>query len=306
VALPLDGKVLQAAADRFRLTYGSLEPVLVPEPGFGTFRLRDRGHFSGAEVLLVRIPGPHSVKGEEQPISVYRRALWTLFGSLAALELRTDILKSMALPLLAGTRGYEIKDLMRAILEQSLSWLKASRFMNAVNFYLIDQPHIDEWALAMDEVLGRKFVDTARNELIRALRDEILARLNSSPIKVPPSNVTTCLADLCETLQQRRISIDRIAIDGRKLAECIAEALLKDQGVEQPKGRLADHINELRRRKQIAPWIISYLDCLRAFGNEGIHLSDDVTYRPPRLHDDDLVPVLASLQRVIAFFETRD
>jgi hypothetical protein len=50
--------------------------------------------------------------------------------------------------------------------------------MNAVNFYLIDQPHIDEWAVAMDEVLGRKFVDTAQNELIRALRDEILARLS--------------------------------------------------------------------------------------------------------------------------------
>ena len=104
-------------------------------------------------------------------------------------------------------------------------------------------------------------------------------------MKVPPSNVRTCLADLCDTLQRLRISIDRIAIDGRKVAECIAEALLKEQGVDQPKGRLAEHINELRRRRQIAPWIISHLDCLRAFGNEGVHISDDVTYRPPRLHD---------------------
>src|SRR5438105_9233397 len=100
-----------------------------------------------------------------------------------------------------------------------------------------------------------KFVDTARSELIRALREEILARLNPSPMKVPPSNVRTCLADLCDTLQQLRISIDRIAIDGRKVAECIAEALLKEQGVDQPKGRLAEHINEFRRRRQIAPWI---------------------------------------------------
>jgi len=147
VGFPLDGKVLQAAADRFRLTYTNLEQMLVPEPGFGTFRLREKGDFPGEEVLLVRIPGPYSVRGDEQPISVYRKALWTLFGSLAALELRTDALKSMALPLLAGTRGYEIKDLMRIILEQSLSWLKTSRFMNAVNFYLVDQPHIDQWAV---------------------------------------------------------------------------------------------------------------------------------------------------------------
>src|SRR5262249_24362986 len=153
--------------------------------------------------------------------------------------------------------------------------LKSSRFMNAVNFYLNDQPHIDEWALAMDEVLGRKVVDTARNELIRGLREEILARLNSSPVRVSSPTMTTCLADLREALQQRRISIARIAINGRKLAESSAEALLKEQGVERPKGRLADLIGELRRRKQIAPWILSYLDCLRAFGNEGAHLSDD-------------------------------
>jgi hypothetical protein len=76
VALPLDGKVLQAAAARFRLTYSSLEPLLVPEPGFGTFRVRDKGHFSGEEVLLVRIPGPRSVKGEEQPT----RYIEKLFG----------------------------------------------------------------------------------------------------------------------------------------------------------------------------------------------------------------------------------
>jgi hypothetical protein len=64
VALPLDGRVLQAAADRFRLAYSSLEPVLVPEPGFGTCRVRDKGHFSGGEVLLVRIPGPRAERAD--------------------------------------------------------------------------------------------------------------------------------------------------------------------------------------------------------------------------------------------------
>jgi hypothetical protein len=191
--------------------------MLVPQPGFGTFRVHDKGFFPGEELLLVRIPGLHSIHDEE-PVAVYQRALWTLFGSLAALELCTDRLKSMALPLLGGTRGYEIKDLMRAILEQSLSWLKATRFMNTVNFYLIDQPHIDEWALAMDEVLGRKFVDTAQNELIRALRDEILARLTANTIESPSDKLRTCVETLCETLQQQRVSIDRVATDGRRFA----------------------------------------------------------------------------------------
>ena len=147
---------------------------------------------------------------------------------------------------------------------------------------------------------------TAQNQLIGALRDEILARLTASTIEFPSDTLEICLQSLCETLQQQRISIDRVATDGRKLAECIAETLLKEQGIAQPKGRLADHTNELRRRGLTAPWIISHLDCLRAFGNEGVHLSDEVRYQPPRLRDDDLVPILASLQRVIAFFATRD
>jgi hypothetical protein len=304
--LALDGQVLQAVTNRFGSTCNDYEPILVPQPGFGTFRVSDKGNFPGEELLLVRIPGPYSITGKDQPISVYRRALWTLFGSLAALELRTDRLKSMALPLLGATRGCEIKELMRAILEQSLTWLKASRFMNAVNFYLIDRPHIDEWALAMDEVLGRKFVDTAQNELIPALRDEILARLTTNTIKSPPDEMTPCLDGLRETLQQQRISVDRVATDGRRVAECIAKTLLKEQGGVQPRGYLADHVEELRGRNQVAPWIISHLDCLRVFGNEGVHVANEVMYQPPRLRDDDLVPILASLQRVITFFATRD
>lgn len=59
--------------------------------------------------------------------------------SLAALELRTDALKSIALPLLAGTRGYAIRDLMGAIIEHSVAWLKVSRYMKAINFYVLEE-----------------------------------------------------------------------------------------------------------------------------------------------------------------------
>ncbi len=178
--------------------------------------------------------------------------------------------------------------------------------MNAVNFYLIDEPHIEEWAAAMDDVLGRKFVDSAQNELIRALRDEILARLTASQLGSLPPNIQLCLDGLRETLQQQRIPLDRVAAEARRLVECITEALLKEQGVAQPKGSLVEQIRELRRRNQTAPWIVSHFDCLRIFGNEGVHFSDEVSYRPPSLRDEDLVAILASVQRVLAFAATRD
>src|ERR1700730_5093679 len=58
LGLPLDGRVLQSAAERVGITYNSYEPMLVPQPGFGTFRLHNKGRFPGEELLLVRIPGP--------------------------------------------------------------------------------------------------------------------------------------------------------------------------------------------------------------------------------------------------------
>ena len=66
-------------------------------------------------------------------------------------------------------------------------------------------------------------------------------------------------------------------------------------------GHLRSTSRELRRRKKIAPWILSYFDCLRIFGNAGVHLAGDVTYHPPRLRDDDVIAILAALQRVLAF-----
>lgn len=177
----LTGGVLYAVAKRYAVDFNTLEPLIVPHEGFGTYRVRDRGSFPGQEILVVRIPG-HDIREELIPASpnAYHRALWTLFGSLAALELRTDEHKSLALPLLGATRGYKIVDLMRAILEHSLPWLKVSRFMHAINFYLFDEHSIDDWTFAMDDVLGRKFVDSAENQLIKALREEILAHLTTN------------------------------------------------------------------------------------------------------------------------------
>ena len=47
---PLDGRVLQTAAGRFGLTYNSYEPMLVSQPGFGTFRVHNKGRFPGEEL----------------------------------------------------------------------------------------------------------------------------------------------------------------------------------------------------------------------------------------------------------------
>lgn len=301
------GAVLSRVVDQYGVDFVNVEPLIVPRTGFGTYRVAERGEFNGAEILLVRIPGRSSIENEGgDPLDVHRQALWTLFGSLAALELRAGELKSLALPLLAGSRGFEISDLMRAILDHSIAWLKASRLMHAVNLYLVDSEAIDQWSDAMDAVLGRSFVDAAQSQLVDALRAEILARLSSCPSVAFPASWSTSLVNLQRALSHQRIALESLATDGRVFAECVVVSLLKQQGVKQPKGTFDDRINELRRRKQIAPWIVSHFDCLRSFGNAGVHLGDDVSYRPPRLHDEDLLGILCSLQRVLEFVDKHD
>lgn len=241
-----------------------------------------------------------------QPLDAYHKALSSLFGSLATLELQGDELKSLALPLLGATRGYDILDIMRAILEHSLGWLKASRFMHAINFYLFDENSIDVWTIAMDDVLGRKFVDSAQNALIRALQDEILSRLTTGWRASLPANSQLCLESLYHSLQQRRIPLERVATDARTFVECVVESLLMEQGIPQPNRSLDEGIKELRQKKRTAPWIVSHFDCLRSVGNAAVHLGESVSYQPPRLRDEDLIAILASLQRVPAFAETRN
>ena len=97
-------RVLSAIESRSGIDFGRLEALIAPSATFGTFRLLDKKRAPYAEVLVVRIPGAQSAsRTGVEPIDVIHEALWTLFGSLAALELRTDAVKSIALPLLAGT-----------------------------------------------------------------------------------------------------------------------------------------------------------------------------------------------------------
>jgi hypothetical protein len=85
--------------------------------------------------------------------------------------------------------------------------------------------------------------------------------------------------------------------------ECIVVGLLVADGTPQPKGILDERIKELRRRNKVAPWILAHFDCLRVFGNAGVHFGEQPTYHPPQLRDEDIMPILAALQRILAFVQ---
>jgi hypothetical protein len=305
--IPMSGAVMDAMRGRAGVEFNSHHPIVSPEPGFGTYQVADCGTLPNGSVLLVRIPGVVAAQQRgKDPLETYRDALWTLFGSLAALEVRGQGFASLAMPLFAGTRDYPVREIMRIILDTSLEWLRTSRSMRSINLYLMDPETVGLWTEAMDEVLGRRFIDSAQNALVHALRDEIVVRLGNSGGRFDSAQWKACTERLSAALAHSKIPLERVAAEARALVECIVVSALRQDGVQQPKGQLDDRIKELRRRGKIAPWILAHFNCLKVFGNAAVHGGDVVTYNPPRLREDDLIPILAALQRVLAFAQANE
>lgn len=296
------GMVLDAAVRRYGARFDDLQPLLIANGAMGTYRVTKRGTFPGKEILVVRIPGRLSIGQQAgDHLDVLDRAMWSLFGSLAALELQTGGMTSMALPLLAGTRGYATSDLLRLILRHSLGWLRGSRDMRAVNFYLFDKQVIDEWATVMDEVLGRRSVDAAQNALAEALRAELLALIGSSGAANLPDAWRSKLDELGSCLASPRIPLERVAVVGRQFAELSAGELNAKGGGTNPGPNLSAVISNLRKTQTVAPWIVAHLDCLRHFGNAAAHAISPAQYQPPGLRQEDLVALLAAIHRIVNF-----
>lgn len=298
------GRVLSLATERFHVDFANTEKIVSGRrEAVGTYRLRDTVDFHGNEILLVRIPGKTYAdrSSGDNPFEPLSEALWSLFGSLAALELRTNALTSMAMPLLAATRGYDVHDLLKVILDHSLAWLRISRYMNAVNFYLIDSDALNVWDIAMDDVLGRHSIDTAQNALVSTLRSEILTLINSTRTAKLPSLWREILIGLDSSIRLKSIPIERVAVDARRFAEVLVCYLLTESTGVPPKGMLGLQLESLKGQKRVAPWIVAHLECLKSFGNAAAHSNQSVSYDPPSLREDDLVGLLASLQRVLEF-----
>lgn len=155
----LTGMVISSFIARLKVDFTTLHPLLtLPEhSSVGTFQVAGPlGDFSGKALFVVRIPGMASIREfSVTPLEVYGDVVWTLFGSLAALEQRDVFFSGLSLPLLAGRRGYPEQKIMEILLKRATTWLKASRSMKDVNFYLYDESSLGSWNEAMNQALGR-------------------------------------------------------------------------------------------------------------------------------------------------------
>ncbi len=130
-SFPPDGSVIRALRSRRGIDFTQLSPLISVREALGTYRVNSDIPSDHKALLVVRIPGADHLGWDSAPLEVYRDAVWSIFGSVAALELRGQRFQSMAMPLVGGRRKYSIPDAMAIILEQATRWLETSKSMES-------------------------------------------------------------------------------------------------------------------------------------------------------------------------------
>lgn len=125
------GAIINSLYLKFDVEFTDLNPILtIDQAGsIGTFRgeINPSSTHPSKEIFLVKMPSSISVAEHgDDPVEFYGRAIWTLFGSLAAYEQKNCFFDSMSLPILAGSRGYPEKEIMEILLSRSANWVKTS------------------------------------------------------------------------------------------------------------------------------------------------------------------------------------
>lgn len=295
-ALDPTGSALGALGLEGILTNEELDPLVLLVPGsvLGTWRATS----APQPTLVVRIPG----RGTTNVIDAwptYERAVRSVFIALAAMELDGDAFPNVAMTVLAGSRGYEVADVVRTLFEHAHRWLQRSRSIRTLSVVVADHPHLEAWADALDDVLSRRSEDVAGDRVVEALATEILARLESPLFATRElhAKVTEPFRQCLDGYSRHQMRVNRLAVPGRVLAEYAVlrletAASLKKAGA----GDLYGRIETLLQNKLVQPWVGHHLHALRLYGNETVHFTDD---QQRRLESRDVPGLLASALRVL-------
>jgi len=298
----IGGQVINAFK-RHGIGFDHLSPIINLGNGIGTFIVEAIENPSPWRLLVVGLPGAeHLEEISEQVKQDFKRGIWSLFGSLAALELRNESYTAISIPVLGGNRSFPREFVASTLLGQAVEWLKTSRSMHTINAWVYDEEMVPVWIEAMDSVLHRRTVSSTADSVAQALIDEILSQLDSSvSLQRPPLEASS--TGIALELRTGEVSIQRLATFSRVLTEQMIKEIVVTHGLSWT-GNLWEGITGLARHDIVAPWIISHFHTLRVLGNETVHATAAVKYMPTDLQDSDLVPVLACLSRVLDFWHT--
>jgi len=301
----LDGQVVNAVETAFDLDLGEVlaEAIITPSPTHGTWLM----HLPDLKRrwLMVRLNGATGQTEVDQ--STYEAAVWTLFGSVAALELKSDFrFESLATTHLAGRRGFSIEMQTRVLIQAASQWLRTSRYMNRVRICVgltNEEESVEQWRTSLDHALGRVPSSLAGRTIITGLRDELVTVLRETQCREHPELRTTC-SDLSRELLRDSLTLVTIAILARKLCESIVAVMLHENQRKYERTAFETNVNLLMSSGIIASWSGAYFHTLRVLGNESVHYRQaGVLGVPGQVGDADAVTLFAALLRVVSIFD---
>lgn len=204
----------------------------------------------------------------------------------------------VTLPMLAsGDQALPQERVLAALVPAARQALHASPWLQRVRFVAYSTESASEFARALDRELGRENAPVSKEDLMRSACKEILSGLGSIPATGPHGQI---LSEVQHAMEAERLQPYQVGTVARKVSEVVTGELIRKHCKKKPSHTHAENISKLEGAG-VASWMINYLNVLRVFGNENVHLVERER-RPLKLEDKDMTVALFCLQRVLAFW----
>jgi hypothetical protein len=244
-------------------------------------------NISDKKIICVEITGTNQT---------FEGAIKNMFSAISVLEIHGDKNYCIALPLLgAGNQKVNKKTVIKSIIENSLEFLRFSRYLNKVIFVVDSNQSAEEFNKEMNISLGRNKIETPKGQLVELIRLDVTKTLDSLLNKAPDNLI---LKDL-----RRVINSDFKSFEFGAISRKVLEFILNDLNPETKKQfELYKKIDALAS-KSVALWVLSYMHIIRVFGNEAVHNKEKEARVPDSVKAKDLEIGLYCLQRILEFYQ---
>jgi hypothetical protein len=298
--------VVSAFAFSYEPTPGSIFGALKSELGIDVARYEREPALDMRSALSIWVSGPLPAGAAFKRLLCVEmtgghfsmeEAIENVFAGLMLLAAKDVATDTVALPLLgAGHQQFAPKEIASVLVTRAKRYLNDAPFTKRLVFVERESGKARQLNEAIERVLGRSKVTLPQEQLVGALKQDVLNRLNTAQSLFAPD----CLSvreDWVRLLTSHEIRAVDFGIGGRKLVELLLSRL------GSPQQFLAKRIRALEEGGSVAPWICAYMHVLRHLGNDSAHQAGDVSAREPAVvASGDLTAGLFCVQRLLEFW----
>lgn len=247
---------------------------------------------NGRVILILRT---NLVEYEGISVDQYKSFIDIVYTSLMAIETMGEKFESIAFPVLFRNGISEIyPEAIKILAEKSTEWLKKSASTKAIKMVLYDKSDAEMWSENLNNVLGRKTIDSQDKVMLNQFKHKAMVILQSMSKKLPYWEDT--LLPLRDSLQRQDFRPEVIAAFSRKLLEVFCIELCKTHGNHS--NSLEDALKYIRFNSLLNGWAVQNLYQIRSFGNPSIHRSETV-FGPKSMNDRDVAILLIDVCKLL-------